>query len=431
MGLESSLEDKRLLIVVENADYREALVDLFMPDRLVAELSSRVSPVDVHILAAAYQWSTQVQSVAIASCQSAEEYSEESYLNIRLMGSGLSGEGASKDMSRLVADYCPTHIVMCTPSLSVLRWAVRNRISTIVLLSEWQEPLGWRQRWQHKQLISLLNHPSVEWVGSHGVHACRILKTSGVDARKLIPWEWPQPQLMEQYPPKRIRGDQSAIHLAYAGPLEMSAGIDDLLRAMGELRRRGHQVSLQLMSESPTVPLIAAQNISRLQMQTNQLGLENAVTFWQDLSLEQMLEKVHRADLTVIPRIAQSLSVIPFGLSLSMAARTPVVACDYPYFVEHLFHGINAMIFPAGNFHSMAHRIERVMGQPALYAQLSEASEIDFERLKVPARWAELIDRWLQGSAYDRQRLRDFALSSGRYQALTVLRSSAGTAVAV
>ncbi|MEL6605380.1 MAG: glycosyltransferase [Cyanobacteria bacterium J06614_10] len=431
MGLERSLDDKRLLIVVEDADYREALADLFMPDRLVAELSGRVSPVDVHILTAAYQWSTQAQSVAIVSCQSAEEYSEESYLNIRLMGSGLSGERASQDMSRLVADYCPTHIVMCTPSLSVLRWAVRNRISTIVLLSEWQEPLGWRQRWQHNQLISLLNHSSVEWVGSHGVHACRILKTSGVDARKLIPWEWPQPQLMEQYPPKRIQGDQSAIHLAYAGPLEVSAGIDDLLRAMGELQRRGHQVSLQLMSESPAVPFIAAQNIARLRAQTNQLGLENAVTFWQDLSLEQMLEKVHRADLTVIPRIAQSLSVIPFGLSLSMAARTPVVACDYPYFVEHLFHGINAMIFPAGNFHSMAHRIERVMGQPALYAQLSEASEIDFERLKVPARWAELIDRWLQGSAYDRQRLRDFALSSGRYQALTVLRSSASTAIAV
>ena len=132
-----------------------------------------------------------------------------------------------------------------------------------------------------------------------------------------------------------------------------------------------------------------------------------------------------KADLMVIPRLAQSLPAVPFSLSLAMAARTPIVACDHPYFVNHLFHYVNAMLYPMGNAKSMAHRIERIMGQPALYAQLSELAEIDLHKLTIPARWAELIEQWLQDSKYDQQRLRNFALSSGRYQNLERLSAQA------
>ena len=111
-----------------------------------------------------------------------------------------------------------------------------------------------------------------------------------------------------------------------------------------------------------------------------------------------------------------------------MATRTPVIASDHEHFKEHLFHGVNAMIFPEGNAKSMAHRIERVMAQPQLYAQLSEALDIPLHAIKVPARWADLIDRWLRsdetspaGSDHQQQ-LRNWAFSSGRYQSITPMQ---------
>ena len=106
---------------------------------------------------------------------------------------------------------------------------------------------------------------------------------------------------------------------------------------------------------------------------------------------------------------------LPLGLALAMAARTPIVACDHDDLAMHLYHGANAITFPMGSSESMAHRIERIMGQPSLYAQLSESSQITLDTIKVPARWAALIDLWMSDSAYDRQHLRDYALSSGRY----------------
>lgn len=91
MGLEDKrLESKRLLIVVEKADYRPYLNKIFMPERLVPELSGqmgsgRVGAEDLHILTAASEWSNQLQEVAIFSCQSVHSYSHMPYLNIRLM----------------------------------------------------------------------------------------------------------------------------------------------------------------------------------------------------------------------------------------------------------------------------------------------------------------------------------------------------------
>ncbi|MEL6880726.1 MAG: glycosyltransferase [Cyanobacteria bacterium J06607_10] len=424
-------EDNRLLIVVEDADYREPLARIFMPDRLVTELSGQLRSVDLHILTAAARWSEHAQEVAIFSCQSSDAYSEVSYLKIRLMGSGLGPTAPGAELVRLVSDFCPTHIVMCTQSPSLLRWAVRRKLRTVVLLSDWQEPLGgWLAQWRHQRFIHHLNRKTVNWVGGHGVHACKILEASGIDAGKIIPWEWPQPQLMAQYPPKQIRIGQTAVTLAYVGPLQPSAGIDDLLKAASLLQQQ-RDVSLHLICERPSQASITgsqdinSQDIERLQSAAAVEGLSESVQFWTDLSPEQMLMRVHGADLMVIPQLAQSLPAVPFSLSLAMAARTPIVACDHPYFVNHLFHNVNAMLFPLGNAKSMAHRIERVMGQPALYAQLSELAEIDLHKLTVPARWAELIEQWLQDSKYDQQRLRNFALSSGRYQNLERLSAQA------
>ncbi len=451
-------ENTRLLIVVENADYREHLADIFLPEMLTEKLVERLAPSDLHILNAAAHWSERLQEVAIFSCYSEEAYSEVSYLGIRLMGSGLSPEAGEHVSQRarinLVADFCPTNIVLCTPTYPVLNWAVRNKIPSVVLLSDWQGPLGWRQQWRHNRLIKQLNHQSIEWVGNHGVYACKILEASGIKSAKLIPWEWPRPQRLSQYVlPKQIRYEQSEIDLVYAGPMSLRAGISELLMAVSHIRKRGNnRVNLHIINdqanaarlqvehqeadqqekdrqetnqskdaeidhEQSTQPTPISHALELLQVQAQQLDIADCVSFSSALSPEHIVEQMREADLVVIPGCAHDLPVEPpSSLYMAMAARTPIIATDQEHFKDHLSHGVNAMIFPAGNDKSMAHRIERIMGQPQLYGQLSEASEVALNMLKVPARWSELIDRWLTGGVENDQWLYNCAFSSGRYQ---------------
>ena len=90
------------------------------------------------------------------------------------------------------------------------------------------------------------------------------------------------------------------------------------------------------------------------------------------------------------------------------------------------------MIFPAGNVYSLIHRIERIMSQPQLYAQISDALAIALRTVKVPACWDSLIDYWLSSEANkaNHQQLCNWAFSSGRYRhrrGLTKLARSAST----
>ena len=434
------LGNVRLLIVVENADYRAALSNIFMPEAMHEQLSGRLSPADIHIVTAAARWSPDVQAVAIFSCYSEATYSDRTYLKVGLMGSGIplpdepaaetvdkSGgapapsAAASRKLVRLVAEFCPTHLVMCTRSMPILTWAIRRKIRSVALFSDWYEPLGWSEKRQHARLIRQLNHPCISLVGGNGVLTCKILAANGVDAAKLIPWEWSQPQLLRQYSPKTIRADKFSVKLVCVGSLDADAGIDDLLQGVLLLQQAGYTVDLQLIRNplNDTFP-VAVQETAWLKAQVNSLALSSSVTVHVSLLPEQMLELVRDADIAVFPHPGPLLlpaqdSELPLGVALAMAARTPIVACDHEVLAAHLYHGANAVTFPMRSPQSMVHRIERVMGQAALYAQLSEAAQITLDKIKVPACWGELIELWMTDSAYEQQRLHDFALSSGRY----------------
>lgn len=448
------LEEARLLIVVEDTDYRAYLSGELEGDQIANDqiatifsqqagesglpkrLCSHPNAVDLNVLHAAAYWRSHVQEVGICSLYAPTPYSDVSQLGVRLIGSGLptsfreAKNARSKDQAkdaagdrertRLVADFCPTHIVFCTPNYAVLSWATRNQIQSVVLLSDWQEPLGWQQQRQHTKLIKQLNHESVAWVGSHGAPACKILEASGVSSRKLIPWSWPQTACAKQYPAKLLRYDRTAVSLAYSGSLRTAAGVSDLLMAVSHLHNKGTAVHLSLIGTSAD-----RQALQVRQQQAQQLGIAECITFIFEDAVAVISESLRAADLVVIPGYDRNrASEMPSHLRIAMSARTPIIATDHPHFKEHLLHGVNAMIFPAGNAKSMAHRIERIMSQPQLYNQLSEALDISLQAIEVPAQWAELIDRWLHSDkamsagADNHQSLCNWAFSSGRYQSI-------------
>ena len=356
------LKDIRLLIVVEDADYRGHLAAGSLVWPPLNESPTVLSAVDSHLLSAANYWRSQLQEVAIFSLHSAAAYSTLTHSGIRLIGSGIikaiararaasgsrplkrplmspqpKGEATRKQTVRLVADFCPTHIVMCTPAPAVLSWANRHHIPSVVLLSDWQEPLGLRARWQHNRLIAQLNRPSVNWIGSQGIHACKILQASGISPHKLIPWEWPQLELSKPHPPKQLRYSQDTIELVYAGPLSAAAGIYDLLLAIAYMQRKSIVVQLKLLCG----PKLGG-DLAVLQSRIQQLNLEEHIALIPWASELERLNYVRAADLMVIPgwdgrdstaapTAQQTLgSEIPGNIRLAVAARTPIVAASHP-----------------------------------------------------------------------------------------------------
>ena len=437
------LQEIRLLIVVEKADYSAHLSGLIngptngqtTPKQNVAPLSRA----DAQILNAASAWSQQVQEVAIFSCESDKDYNEICPLGIRLMGGGLANQTAKsgpstgqikkkeKQMLRLAADFFPTHIIAIAPNYSFLRWANRRHIDSIVMLNDWQQLLMQgllgKQR-QRKAFIKQLNHPQVKWIGSQGVSACQAMANSGVDANKLVPWEWSDPHKLDQYPPKSLSRDRDSTQLLYAGSLADASRVDDLLAALSILKQRGQQAELEILVDRAT-PQSALQSLA---LQSQQLDILERVTISLSDSIQQVLAQVRRADIVVIPGDASSPEKIdieaverkgdspqPMIVQVAMAACTPIVACDRPYLKNYLIHSVNAMIFPEGNEKSMAHRIERLIGQPQLYAQLSESGDIAQRRQNLPADWQEIIERWMCASPDNKQWLKKYVLSSGRY----------------
>jgi hypothetical protein len=84
-------------------------------------------------------------------------------------------------------------------------------------------------------------------------------------------------------------------------------------------------------------------------------------------------------------------------------------------FRNNLKHGINAMIFPAGNSIALSACIEKVLSDSELYASISVASYDAWKRLEIPVKWADMIKFWLDNSHQNHQWLFEHRLSSGRY----------------
>lgn len=425
--LEPSPQAVRLLIAVEDTDYRASLASLTTLPSAPECSAQPLSQTDAQILNAASNWTRSLQAIAIFSCYSKTAYSEVCSLGIRLIGSGLESEDTiasqsayqakktEKEMLRRVADFCPTHIIMNTPNQRLLSWANRHHISSIVLVDDWQSPSERWQQKQQKQFVKRLNRPSVTWIGSRGFSACQAMANSGVASGKLIPWEWSTSPSLTQHSPKSLSVHKACLQLLYSGSLSEESSVRDLLVACSLLKQKEQAVALQLVIDEATPKSL----LDALALQAQQLNIIEAITLVFARNIEQLVAQARVADVVVIPGSisgADNKSDLPLLIQVARAACTPIVACDRAELEPYLTHGVDAMIFPEGNAKSMVHRIDRLMGQPQLYAQLSASSALAASSLDMPIAWKELVEHWISDRPDNRSWLRNYAFLSSRYQ---------------
>lgn len=387
-----TLQNLRLLLVQETEPYRDGMDNgLLNTEQLT-------------ILEGLTTWSFQLQEVGVLGCSSNETYDEILNTGVRVIGNGFSE--TNEPIFKRLADFCPTHLVIDSPNPALFRWAIRKQVPCIAMFRNTLTTPGLKQRWDNYQLSKVLNHTGVDWVGGFGLDNCNALAQIGVLRNKLIPWNWPPSNRAETFEPKQLNSRPDPLKLIYVGPLFATRGIGDLLIAIAQLKAQGWNVHLQLLGQGHT---------QRFEIQAKRLQLDH-IEFIEEIPAHSLVHLIRQADICVMPSRHESPENSNAILNTCLQAHTPIVASDHPMFAGSLSHGINAMVFPAGNARALSQHIDYLVNHPETYRKLSAASQTTWQALQLPVHWISLLEHWLQGNSVAHQWIQQYALTAPLYQ---------------
>ncbi|HEY9631342.1 MAG TPA: glycosyltransferase [Coleofasciculaceae cyanobacterium] len=389
----------RVLFVQYSGDYRQA-VQHFSVGQQETYYAQKYSVDSVAKL------SEYAEEVAVLCCLSAEKYDETLPNGVRAIGAGFSERIDFTKVIQFIEQFRPTHLIIRIPNKELFDWAIQKKVKTIALFAESILTKGWRNKIKNYRLVKLLNHPQIEWVGSYGITSSLVLQNLGVDAKKIIPWDF----LLETHPgslvPKPLR-EADVWNLLYVGSMLPAKGVGDILEAVVKLKARNIHARLQMVGKDADGLFLR---------QAEQLGIANQVEFLGVIANHQVEPLMREADLVIVPSHHSYPEGFPLVIHHALRSRTPIVASDHPMFRNSLSHGSSAMVFPAGNSTALANCVEKVVSDAELYYSLSVRSYETWQKLRLPVKWADVLDRWLDDAPENKRWLSSYQVSSDCYQ---------------
>ncbi len=389
----------RLLIVQYAGDYRET-VQRFQDGGRETYHAQKYS------VEAVAEIGKRIAEVSVICCLTEEPYNEVLSNGVRAIGAGFNKDIDLPKLLELIKEQNPTHLVVRTPIREIFQWAIKNKVRTIATLADSFSPKGLRNKLRNYRLASLLNNEQIDWVGNHGTTSCLSLQKIGVNPNKIIPWDWPYQTTPNSFSAKQLEENQKTWNLFYAGSLTEAKGVGDIIEAVAKLRAKDLPVNLKIAGRGETEYFIN---------KAKELNIEDCVEFLGTVPNSTIVSRMRKADLVIVPSRHECPEGFPLVIYEAFCSRTPLVASDHPMFGNSLNHRVNAMIFPAGNAAALSECIEQLLSDSELYSSLSVASKEAWNRLQVPVKWAEMIDRWLDDSLENQQWLLQHRFSSGRY----------------
>ena len=398
-SLQPELRKMRLVIVQYAGNYAEVFESL-------AKGEKETYYAQKYSVDAVTEMAKRAESVTVICCKS-PEFNEKVLENrVRTIACGLSDSINSQKLIELIAKQNPTHLVMRTILPDVFKWAIKNKIRTIALFAESIATTTWRKKFRDYSLAKLLNNKQIEWVGTYGITSSFLFNEIGVKSDKIIPWDF----LIDSNPgsllPKEIPADLKNLKLFYAGLLVQSKGVGDILEAVAKLRERNISVHLKMAGKGEE---------EFFYQRVEQLQIKDSVEFLGIVPTDTLESLMRKAHLVLVTSRHEYPEGFPLTIQHALRTRTPIVASDHQMFKTNLKHGVNSMIFEAGNSQALAECIEKVISDSALYHNLSVASHSTWHELRLPVKWAELIDRWLDDSPESKQWLFEKRLAAEYY----------------
>ncbi|MEG3975237.1 glycosyltransferase family 4 protein [Microcoleus sp. herbarium8] len=348
----------------------------------------------------------EAESVTVICCMTPEFTDLVLENGVRAIGCGFNYKVDSQKLIELIAEQNPTHLVMRTVIPDIFNFAIENQIRTIAVFAESIATKSWRDKWRNYKLANFLNNKQIEWVGTYGITSSLLFKEIGVKPDQIIPWDF----LLDTNPgslsPKEIPADVKKLKLFYAGSLVQSKGVGDILRAVPKLKDRNISVHLKMAGKGEE------EFFSR---RVEELQIKDSVEFLGLVPTHTLEPLMRESDIVLVTSRHEYPEGFPLTIQHALRTRTPIVASDHPMFKTHLKHGVNSMIFEAGNSQALAECIENLVSDSALYHNISVASHSTWHELRLPVKWAELIDRWLDDSPESKQWLFENRLTSEYY----------------
>ncbi|HEY9643447.1 MAG TPA: glycosyltransferase family 4 protein [Coleofasciculaceae cyanobacterium] len=388
-----------VLIIQYSGDYRQAVNNLAsgMKETYYAQQYS----VDSVSSLSAY-----AEQVTVLCCITEESYCELLPNGVKAIGAGFKEKVDFKEIIRLIEQQKPTHLIIRIPNPEIFQWAIRNQVKAIALFAESIITQGLRNQIKNYFLVQSLNHKQIDWVGSYGITSSMTLQKIGVNPDKIIPWDF----LLEPTPgsllPKALQRQTDWV-LLYVGSMLPAKGVGDILAAVAQLKAKKISVRLQLVGRD-TAHIFARQ--------AEALGISDQVEFLGIIPNQSIEPLMREADVVVVPSQHKYPEGFPLVIHHALRSRTPIVASDHPMFRNSLSHRSSAMIFPAGSSKALASCVEQLLFDKDLYYSISSRSYETWQKLRLPVKWADILDRWLSHSAEDQRWLFNYRISSGCYK---------------
>jgi glycosyltransferase involved in cell wall biosynthesis len=348
----------------------------------------------------------RVESVTVICCMTPKFDDRLLENGVRAIACGFSGEIDFAKLTELVAQQNPSHLILRTAVVKLFEWAIKNKIRTLALFAESITTATLGNKLRNYLLARHLNNKQVEWVGTYGITSSLLFKKIGVNPDKIIPWDFLLDTEPGTYLPKELPENITTLKLFYAGLLIEDKGVGDILEAVAKLRK--HNISVKLKIAGKGEDEFFARRVEQLQIQ-------DAVEFIGIVPTEILETLMQESDIVLVTSRHKYPEGFPLTIHHALRARTPIVASDHPMFKTHLKHGINSMIFEAGNSLALAECIKKLISDAALYRNISLASHSTWYDLRLPVKWAEAIDRWLEDSPESKQWLFEHRLNSEYY----------------
>jgi GalNAc-alpha-(1->4)-GalNAc-alpha-(1->3)-diNAcBac-PP-undecaprenol alpha-1,4-N-acetyl-D-galactosaminyltransferase len=181
--------------------------------------------------------------------------------------------------------------------------------------------------------------------------------------------------------PAAPRARRTLIALGRLGP---EKGFDLLIDSFAEIAERHAEWDLVIRGEGP--------RRRDLEQQRDRLGLANRVSLLGRTSTPY--EELRQADLFVMSSRREGF---PMALGEAMACGLPAVSTDCPSGPRQIIRpGIDGLLVPPDDVHSLAGALSQVMGDDALRTRLASREPEVLERFgieQIMARWETLFDQ--------------------------------------
>ncbi|WP_277981366.1 glycosyltransferase family 4 protein [Sphingomonas phyllosphaerae] len=281
----------------------------------------------------------------------------------------------------------PNAAIVCHfPSLALHHAVWRTGKRGLSVLADSFDRRSFRARVNLFLLRHLLNSSAFEFVANHGVPATKLLADAGVRREKLFPWNVPFARTPRQHGSKRREGG-NRFSLCFVGSVIESKGVPDLIRAVAASRGDSLIVDAKIVGRG---------DIPAMRQLAASLGVSEQVRFTGLLDNEEAFQVMRESDAVVVPSRYSFQEGFPLVLFEALASRTPIICSDHPIFAAAFTDGADALLFKAQDHQALLARIRQLASDTELYAALSSAAPMTWERVTAAADWSTMIMEWAE-----------------------------------